>query len=745
MENHVDALIQQTKDAHPDVRRQSAIELGTSDNSVAREEAIQALVTLLGDEHIAVRETAEEALVEIGGQKVVQAMTPCLEDPSTTVVNYTIEILSRIGDDAIDLILSLLESKDHDIRKFGCDILGNLRYTEAVYDLIELLNDPHVNVAIAAGEALGKLRHLETVPHLIRALHHPDTWMKCIAAEALGKIGDSRAVDPFIAMSDYEDPIVLYTVIKAMGNLVDQRVLPYILSVLRSNPMFVSSAVQAIEHLAELQGGTIYEGVQRAGVGHLFVGLLKSENPDVLRSAINLVGHLQLREAIHPLGHLLEHKHETIVVEATNALVRIGEPELEEIHSVFDQLFSSLQPDVLEYETEEPKTEPLVPFTRLSIIKVLGEIGSQKSLTLLIRALDDTVADEIRVEAASALGKILGTAMLIPADQSVPIDVVVASALDRLIATLSDSCDALRMSAAEALGESGFRGAFRPLMTLLQEQSIDVREAASIALSKIRYLSLEEKLLPIRQLLERSALNRDEESGDKESKDEGTELSLLSDGVRASVVRTLYRIAGEREAESVKTFLDDPSYEVRVATLEAIRNFSGDVPSLSRLHILILPLLQDAEFQVRIAAIQALTEWGTQQLAAQHNQDRIPQEHADCSSDLYFSIIDSLVTMLSDPHPRVQYEICRQLTEVVATLGLEAGTAETIVDMLIQLVHQQDVMVKIAAVEALTALRSATQATIKAVPVLRRLLLQTTELEMKDVLHQALSVIRIED
>lgn len=730
MGNHVYALIQQTKDTHPDVRRQSAIELGISDISASRKEAIQSLVNLLGDEHIAVREAAEGTLLEIGGREVVEALTPCLEDPSTTVVNDAIEILSRVGDAAIDVILPLLDSKDHDIRKFGCDILGNLRYTESVYDLIELLNDPHVNVAIAAGEALGKLGHPEAVPHLIRALQHPDTWLKCIAAEALGKIGDTRAVDPFIAMSDSEDPIVLYTVIKAMGNLADPRILPYILSVLRSNPMFASSAAHAIEHLAELKGDEVYKEVKQAGVGKYFVRSLNNENPDVRRSTINLVGHLQLREAVHPLGHLLEHTNEEIVAEATAALVRIGEPGLEEIHLVFEQLFSSLQPNVLEHETEPP-----APFTKLPIIKVLGDIGSQKSIKLLIRALDDRVADDIRVGAATALGKILGSGSVLPSPTSPGIDSaekpvlseverLVVSALDRLIATLSDSCDALRMSVAEALGKSGFRGAFEPLVTLLQDHSIDVREAASIALARIRQLSPDEKLLPIRQLLDSS------------------DLHPLPDAVKASVVRTMYRIAGDQEAETIETFLHDPSYEVRIAALEAARNFSADAPLSSRLHTLILPLLRDAEYQVRIAAVQALAEWGTRQLTARHNQKQITQETEELSADLRSCMIDSFLSMLSDPHPRVQYEVCQQLTEVVPSLYLDAGIATTIVDALIRLVDQQEVMVRIAAAEALAALGSSVVSSAKAIPVLQRLLAQASDPELRDALQRALSAIK---
>lgn len=341
MKSHVYTLIQQTKHENPDIRRQSALELekialseiaGTEMKN-SQEEVIQVFIDLLADEHIAIRETAEQALIKIDGPEVVNALIPCLSSSSTTILNYAIEILSRIGHSDIGSIRSLLESKDHDVRKFGCDILGNLKYTDAVYDLIELLNDPHINVAIAAGEALGKIGNPEAVPYLIRALHHPDTWMKCIASEALGKIGDSRAVEPFIEMSAYEDPIVLYTVIKAMGNLHDERVLPYILSVLRANPIFAPSAVQAIQSLANLKGDDIYAQVKTAGVEQEFLRLLHSENIDVLRSAINLIGHLQIKDAVHQLGQLLAHEDEHIVEETIQALVRLGKPGVEEIHA----------------------------------------------------------------------------------------------------------------------------------------------------------------------------------------------------------------------------------------------------------------------------------------------------------------------------------------------------------------------------------------------------------------------------
>lgn len=326
MDDLVSTLIQQTQHAEPAVQKHSAVELGRSELASHRQGAIHALCELLRHEHLDVREAAKDALISIGGEDVVQALVAYLTSSSTTALNYAIDILGKIGGDGIDHILALLESKNHHVRKFGCDILGKLKYHESVYDLIELLNDPHINVAIAAGEALGKLGNPEAVPHLIRALQHPDTWMKCIAAEALGKIGDPRSLDAFLTIPPDEEPIVIYTAIKAMTRLHDERVIPYMLAILRSNSMFASSVAQAIELMAAAQGEMVYQQVKTSGVITPFVCLLSSEHTDVLRSAIHLVRKLRLREAIHSLQQLLTHADDEVVSESIEALVELEDP-----------------------------------------------------------------------------------------------------------------------------------------------------------------------------------------------------------------------------------------------------------------------------------------------------------------------------------------------------------------------------------------------------------------------------------
>lgn len=327
MGDPVYTLIQQTYSPETDIQLHSARALGTCDLSEHHLQAIQALCGLLRHDHLPVREAAKDSLIRIGGTTVVDVLILCLKSPSSTALNYALEILGEIGEDNIDRILKLLESKDHDIRKFGCDLLGNLRYSDSVYELIDLLNDPHINVAIAAGEALGKIGSREAVPHLIRALQYPDSWMRCIAAEALGKIGDARAVDAFLEIPFDEEPIVLYTIVKAMGNLRDMRVLSYILSLLKRDKKFVSSVIQTMQQLVEQCGNEAIEAMTQVDVTTALVHVLSDEAHTGLPGTIRLVGTLRNHAAVPALQHLLHHVDEAIATEALTALALIETPE----------------------------------------------------------------------------------------------------------------------------------------------------------------------------------------------------------------------------------------------------------------------------------------------------------------------------------------------------------------------------------------------------------------------------------
>ena len=240
------------------------------------------------------------------------------------------------------------------------------------------------------------------------------------------------------------------------------------------------------------------------------------------------------------------------------------------------------------------------------------------------------MADEIRVEAATALGKILSTT---PGERKevsqsgVSQDELISSAIDMLRKGLSDACDLFRISCIEALGDIGIPQVFEPLLALLQDHSADVREAASIALAKIEQIPQDQKLALLCRLLE----NAD---------------SLTSGVVRASIIRTIYRIGGEKQSDVLMPFLKDPSGEVRTAVLEALITFPQASSPHSHLYDIIRPFLHDSDFQVRITAVQSLVVWGKQRLKRnERSQEQgTPQNLAP---DLHTILLNSVLDLLS--------------------------------------------------------------------------------------------------
>lgn len=159
--------------------------------------AVDALVTALRDEDVAVREAVAEALISIGGATVCQAVVPLLDDEDAPVRNLALEVFERLRSESIDACIGLYSSSSHDLRKIAVDTLGKIeetRESEGFVTLISALDDPHVNVATAACEALGRLGGEGAVSALLEHIgRHP--WMDSTIFLSLARIGSREARD----------------------------------------------------------------------------------------------------------------------------------------------------------------------------------------------------------------------------------------------------------------------------------------------------------------------------------------------------------------------------------------------------------------------------------------------------------------------------------------------------------------------------------------------------------------------
>ena len=84
--------------------------------------------------------------------------------------NAAVDMLVRMGSEAVPSLLTHADSTDHDVRKFIVDILGEIGDRRAIPVLLSALADADGNVRAAAAENLGKLQAVEAVPALLDAI-----------------------------------------------------------------------------------------------------------------------------------------------------------------------------------------------------------------------------------------------------------------------------------------------------------------------------------------------------------------------------------------------------------------------------------------------------------------------------------------------------------------------------------------------------------------------------------------------
>jgi len=318
-------LLKKIKSESEEERRRAAHLLG----EMKEKRGIKPLIELLSDTSCAVREAAADALSKINGREVIQQLIFLLRSEEVDLRNIAIEILEEIGEKAVEPLSSLLGDEDHDIRKFVCDILGNIGSPRAVPCLISALNDPHINVACAACEALGNIKNKKATKVLVKILKDKDReWLVYNAVEALGKIKDPRAIEPLMQLSSSKDPLILFALIKAFGEIGDIRMVDQLLSWLDSATLS-KTAVEALTKIARKDEEKVFFSLKNSPERiELLRKFLKDPAASgVRKDAAFLLGIIGDKEVTPLLVSLLSEEEEKVREEAMRALLKI-DPEL---------------------------------------------------------------------------------------------------------------------------------------------------------------------------------------------------------------------------------------------------------------------------------------------------------------------------------------------------------------------------------------------------------------------------------
>lgn len=314
-------LIEGLKASNPAVRRKAVIQLGSEEIK----ETAPFLFPLLRDENKGVREAVVEALIDIGGERVIQDLIPFLRVRDASVRNEAVEIMMSIAEDSVDFLVPLLKDGDKDIRIFAADILGSGKNLKAVKFLIETLRDKNPNVRNAVVMSLGKLKASQATSALLELLQHEEEeWVIFSTIESLVQIG-GNVTSCLVKFLDNEKELVLSVVTEALAKTGDlEAVLPLLKKAAFATDKLRGAIAGALIEILKEQDLESLETETADKLESFLIELISSQADSWMRyHAIELLGKLKAKNAVNLLLKNLKMKDSFLKIASIKALSMI--------------------------------------------------------------------------------------------------------------------------------------------------------------------------------------------------------------------------------------------------------------------------------------------------------------------------------------------------------------------------------------------------------------------------------------
>ncbi len=637
------------------------------------EQALSSIFQAFGDTSWRVRKEAVDIFLRMPvSRELVGEIVELLHaEENAGLRNAAVEILVRMGRDAVPMLLEQIACPDHEVRKFIVDILGEIEDPRAVPALLKALRDDDNNVLAAAAENLGKLKAPEAVPVLLDAMQNPDVLLRFTILEALGKIDQPVPLSRLVTFKG--EQLLRKALIDCLGKVGDQTAIPEVIAGL-SDPMrnVRNAALLAIMDLARRYP----EQVRSALVEHELPATVESVADSLdescaevnRRAALRVLGWLGEPSVIGVMLALLD--KEALQEDALRGLIDIGNNNPASLVAAWDDAGGD---------------------RKAYLAYVLGEVGCRQSVPLLRQALadDDVVLQQM---SANALGKL--------ADPVVVNDLI--ACLDRGVESVQESASQALVSLAEKFPVE----VFDALKSPLEQGGPGQRRFAVMALAKIDHPDVSQRLgMAMKDPdpeVRRAAIKAFEGRGcedhignillaltDEDSEVRLTAVDILAasgrpeaqDGlqlalndkdiwVRANAVRGFGRLGRLAVVPQVEQVVNDPVGLVSIAALDALSDILGAqaCPSFIR-------ALDHPDEEVVSAALNLLSRCSQADWLSEHVEDLINHPYWAVRSHfvrLIATALGSQARALLERRLAVENEdiVRQQILETLETLPL---------------------------------------------------------------------------
>lgn len=587
-----------------ETRRRAVVDL--ADFPVA--EAKDCLFQALADDSWRVRKEAVELLSAscLPSELTEELIALLRSQDNAGLRNAAVEMLVRLGANAVPALIPYVHDPDHDVRKLIVDIMGSIGHQSFVPVLIQALQDADANVRSAAVENLGKIGDHRAVEPLQDMLNSPDIWLQHTVLEALSRIGAAVPVAVLAPLSGND--LLKKAVYHCVGATGGVDGAPTLLGGLRDKSKSArQAAVSALDLLRDRMNEEVREWVDAR--------LMELKGSPVVEDLLQLmtVGDPRSRKAlVKILGIIADER-------AAGTLLRGCSDDL--LRSSCLQAFKSMGKSVAPFlEEEYPAADEE---ERCMIAYLCGEMGLEYCAPLLEEGLADPHS-AVRKEAVTACGK-LGLARLIPGISLLLSDFdpdVREGAIFALCRLTKKDADGIAWVAkslfdsddAEKRRDSAYLfGALRDgemLSLLMKDEDVTVRKAAVSVLADLKdrrnvghlLMALFDEDADVRA----AAALALGEAGGEEVMD--SLLLLLKDEdqlVQCAALKSIGRLGGDKAVRTVETMLSETSGAVMISAIEALAAIGGE-----KANDLLEKALQNPDEEVVKAAMDLLARKG---------------------------------------------------------------------------------------------------------------------------------------
>jgi HEAT repeat protein len=339
--------------------------------------------------------------------------------------------------------------------------------------LIKAFSQADVELQEEAIRVLAKMSNKKTIETLIIALRHAKTKIRRIAASTLGKIGDARAIKPLIRTLQDKDMVVRICAAYSLGKIGGEDLFAELCSEFEKQAWYVKEAgLRAF-------GKTKEDRV----IDYLLKVAREDKEKDVRKTAIFLLGKLQVERIKGPLVKMLNDKNPEVRLMIGLVLCKLGEDR--GIGYLIDVLMGKDWKSkmmaayglsmIARHETIQRIGELLKaaePKVRKAAAITIGKIRDEKAVPMLISAWGGEIDDEVKKRIVEGLGRIGSP-----------------KSLSFLELAISERNPEIREKAAVVIGTIGLKEGLVPLMKALEDEDFRVRSSVLESLRLILSVS----------------------------------------------------------------------------------------------------------------------------------------------------------------------------------------------------------------------------------------------------------------